>query len=121
MLSIVTISRPANPPTDTRHDRAGVPSICTVQAPHSPAPHPNLVPVKPIVSRSTHKSGVSASTSSSKLLPLTMSAIIAVPPQSFELHAIFGAKFQIPFLRADRPLHPGLLLRSLSHANGTGF
>src|SRR5262249_14761730 len=96
-------SRPANPPTDNRHDRAGVPSICTVQAPHSPAPHPNLVPVKPIVSRSTHKSGVSGSISSSKLLPLTLTAIIAVSPQSFELHGIFGAKFQILFARDGRP------------------
>ncbi len=25
-------------------DRVGTPSICTVQAPHSPAPQPNFVP-----------------------------------------------------------------------------
>jgi hypothetical protein len=39
------------------------PSMCTVQAPHWAMPQPNLVPVKPSVSRSTHSNGVSGSTS----------------------------------------------------------
>ena len=38
-------------------DRTGCPSRCTVQAPHSAMPQPNLVPVSPSVSRSTHSSG----------------------------------------------------------------
>ena len=36
---------------------------CTVQAPHCAMPQPYLVPVMPSVSRSTHSSGVSGSTS----------------------------------------------------------
>ena len=35
-------------------ERIGVPSRCTVQAPHWAMPQPNLVPVMPRTSRSTH-------------------------------------------------------------------
>ena len=38
--------------------RIATPSRCTVQAPHSPIPQPNLVPVKPRLSRNTHSRGV---------------------------------------------------------------
>ena len=38
-------------------------------------PHPNLVPVKPSVSRSTHSSGVSGSTSTVRVCPFTVSVI----------------------------------------------
>src|ERR1700746_4107577 len=76
MLSMVTISRAANAPAGSEHDRIGVPSTWTVQAPQRPTPQPNLVPVRPSVSRRTHKSGVSGSTSTSKLLSLTLSANI---------------------------------------------
>ena len=44
-------------------DRVATPSTCTVQAPHSAMPQPNFVPVMPSTSRSTHRSGVSPSTS----------------------------------------------------------
>ena len=36
-------------------ERIAWPSTSTVQAPHSAAPQPNLVPVRPISSRSTHR------------------------------------------------------------------
>jgi hypothetical protein len=39
------------------------PDACLLQAPHSAMPQPNLVPVMPSTSRSTHNSGVSPSTS----------------------------------------------------------
>src|SRR5260370_21420379 len=48
--------------TVAMHDRVATPSICTVQAPHCAMPHPNLVPVMPKTSRSTHNNGVSPST-----------------------------------------------------------
>ena len=34
-----------------------MPSTCTVQAPHWAMPQPNFVPVRPIVSRMTQRSG----------------------------------------------------------------
>src|SRR5436190_9113040 len=37
----------------TRHEFTGSPSMSTVHAPHSPSPHPSLVPVRPQSSRST--------------------------------------------------------------------
>src|ERR1019366_8865918 len=48
-------------PTGVWQDRMGTPSTSTVQAPHCPSPHPNLVPVSPRSSRSTFKSGSSPS------------------------------------------------------------
>jgi hypothetical protein len=56
--------------TVTEQERTGCPSIWTVHAPHSPAPHPNFVPVKPRLSRKTHSSGVSASTETVLFWPL---------------------------------------------------
>ena len=44
---------------------------CTVHEPHTAMPQPYLVPVRPRLSRSTHSSGVSDSTSTSCLVPLT--------------------------------------------------
>src|SRR5580693_9432864 len=53
-------------------ERIGLPSIWTVQAPHSAMPQPNFVPVMPSTSRSTHSSGVSPSTSTDLTAPLTL-------------------------------------------------
>src|SRR5215813_651524 len=47
----------------TVHDLTALPSRCTVQAPHSPTPHPNLVPVRARSSRKYHMSGISGSPS----------------------------------------------------------
>src|SRR4029077_14171929 len=53
-------------------ERVATPSTCTVQAPHSAMPQPNLVPVMPSTSRNTQRSGVSPSTSMLCVLPLTL-------------------------------------------------
>ena len=45
------------------HDRIGCPSTCTVHAPQSAIPQPNLVPVRFRLSRRIHSSGVSGGTS----------------------------------------------------------
>src|SRR5579862_103815 len=58
--------------------------MCTVQAPHWPMPQPNLGPVIPRLSRSVQRSGVSASTSASRTLPLTLS-LKAMPPSRLSL------------------------------------
>src|SRR5258705_7917556 len=53
-------------------DRVGAPLTCTVQAPHSATPQPNLVPVMPSTSRNTQSRGVSSSTSTLCGTPLTL-------------------------------------------------
>ena len=53
-------------------ERVATPSTCTVQAPHSAMPQPNFVPVMPSTSRSTQSSGVSPSTSTLCVVPLTL-------------------------------------------------
>ena len=58
--SIVTTFLPAARRTGVTHDRTASPSRWTVQAPHRAMPQPNLVPVRPSVSRMTHSSGVSS-------------------------------------------------------------
>src|SRR5689334_8489325 len=58
--------------TEVMHERVAAPSKWTVQAPHSAMPQPNLVPVMPRTSRSTQSSGVSPSTSTLCVVPLTL-------------------------------------------------
>src|SRR4029077_7208282 len=71
--------------TGVMQERVGAPSRCTVQAPHSPAPQPNLVPVSSRVSRNTQSNGLSGETLAFFSLPLTrsvMSAILSVDVES---------------------------------------
>src|SRR6267154_1312573 len=63
------------------HERRTSPLMCTEQAPHWATPQPYLVPVRPTCSRITQSRGVSLSTCTSRILPLTLSlAIDATPP-----------------------------------------
>src|SRR5882757_9735060 len=82
-----------------RHERTATPSRCTVQAPHSPRPHPYLVPVSPKASRSTHKSGVSGSISNSTDLALIDSDSCVTSkdlPQAFQGRTVHAtAEFPI--------------------------
>src|SRR5262245_33071857 len=66
--------------TAVTQERVGLPSRCTVQAPHCAIPPPNFVPVRPRVSRKTQSSGVSGLTSTLCCLPLTFREIISRPP-----------------------------------------
>src|SRR5437667_316712 len=45
--SMVVIVLPATEEMGVTQARIGAPLLCTVHAPHSDMPHPNLVPVKP--------------------------------------------------------------------------
>src|SRR3954451_17741328 len=65
------------------HERTHLPSRGTVQAPHRPDPHPNLVPMSFRCSRTTHSSGVSgsASTLTALLLIVNATAGMALPPR----------------------------------------
>src|SRR5205823_14165921 len=71
--SIVVVFFPTARLTGTEQDRTARPPTSTVQAPHWPIPQPYLVPVSPIVSRRTHSSGVSGSTSTPYCMLLTSS------------------------------------------------
>src|ERR1700756_4770372 len=62
--------------TGVMQERVARPSTCTVQAPHIPMPHPNLVPVRFAVSRITHSSGVSSGTSADIGLPLSVKVVV---------------------------------------------
>src|SRR5947207_8402459 len=77
---MVVIWRPSTALNGTEHERIAVPATWTVQAPHWAMPQPYLVPVSPIVSRSTQRSGVSGSTSTWWVLPLTVRSAIGEPP-----------------------------------------
>src|SRR5437588_11709436 len=49
--------------------------MCTMQAPHRPAPQPNLVPVSLRPSRMIHNSGVSGGASVEAALPFTVKLV----------------------------------------------
>src|SRR5664279_3109330 len=69
---------PATCETAVWQERVALPSTWTVQAPHRPAPQPNLVPVSFMCSRTTQSNGVSGSTSTFAALPFTVSEIAAI-------------------------------------------
>src|SRR5713226_9044051 len=73
--SMVVTRLPATADTGSTQVRVATPSRWTVQAPHWAMPQPNLVPVSPSVSRSTHRSGVSGVTLTVSRLPLTVKLI----------------------------------------------
>src|SRR5947208_735279 len=100
---MVVTSAPATLPTGVMHERVGRPPTCTVQAPHMPIPQPNLVPVKPIVSRITQRSGVSSSTSTDAGRPLIWNVVI-----NKRLPTVFSAR------SADLVPHCGDLLVEVS-------
>src|SRR5207248_3622943 len=80
--SMVVMLLPATAEIGVTQARSGAPLLCTVQAPQSDIPHPNLVPVRPSVSRKTQSSGIAAGTSTDCGLPLSvnLTAGIQNPP-----------------------------------------
>src|SRR5262252_3415429 len=75
---MVVICAPDAALTGKEQDLVATPSTWTVQAPHWAMPQPYFVPVMPSVSRSTHNRGVSPSTSTLWVWPLTMRVGILV-------------------------------------------
>src|ERR1700687_6069639 len=110
--------------TPVTHERMGCPSRCTVHAPHKAMPQPNLVPVRPSVSRSTHSNGMSGSTSTSVSLPLTLSLIIAPPAPEHPANErrsswrALIARGTGTIRPAARGAHPLRLFRGRPHARG---
>ena len=70
MASMVVIFWPTAAEMGVTHERTGAPFRCTVQAPHSAWPQPNLVPVMPSVSRRAQRMGVESSALTAVSLPL---------------------------------------------------
>src|SRR6185369_15734135 len=75
---MVTTRLPATLDTASTHERTGSPSTSTVHAPHCPTPQPYFGPLTSSSSRSTHRSGISGSTSTSRGLALTLKRIIVL-------------------------------------------
>src|SRR5450755_1560922 len=80
--SMVVIFFPATVETGVTQDRAAAPSMCTVHAPQSAIPQPNLVPVMASVSRNTHSKGISGLTSTDCGLPFNTKLIAMVASES---------------------------------------
>src|SRR6266852_5178292 len=93
------------------HEKARLPSIWTMQAPHRPVPHPYLVPVSLRPSRSTHNSGVAGGASVDAALPFTVKLMAMV--SSFE-------KLSVADLR-ERRLDPRRMERQVADALAGGM
>src|SRR6267154_4403216 len=90
IASIVVIAEVPMLSIGVIQERMATPSRCTVQAPQSAMPQPNFVPVMPSTSRNAHKRGVSPSTSTVRLTPLTLIVVaIATSIQSQLQHDLF--------------------------------
>src|SRR5436853_348252 len=77
--SSVVIARPSACLTGVEHDRAALPSIRTVHAPHCPSPQPNFTACNPSELRSTYKSGCAGSHESTLAArPLTRKLYLAM-------------------------------------------
>src|SRR5450432_4228274 len=95
---MVVICLPTASLTGTPQERVATPLMCTVQAPHCAMPQPYLVPVSPTFSRIAQSRGVSASTSTSIVLPLIVRFAIAFPLDGpihrLDLEAILDPKLE---------------------------
>src|SRR5256886_6824262 len=78
--SMVVTALPFTPETGIRQENMRSPSMCTMHAPHWPAPHPNLVPVSLSSSRSTHRRRVLSGALTLTGLPLTLKLIAISTP-----------------------------------------
>ena len=77
---MVVTDLPAISDTCTWHENARLPSTWIVQAPHSPVPQPNFVPVSLSCSRITHSSGVAGGASLDAGRPFTTKFVAIVFP-----------------------------------------
>src|SRR4029077_11585656 len=113
--SMVTTFMPSRAPIGTEQDRIAVPLICTVQAPHCAIPQPNFVPVKPITSRNTQRSGVSGSMSICRDTPLTSIVTTAAIPPGWRLVSSYSFQF------SSFKIHPHYRFRRNSPNSGVAL
>src|SRR5215470_151245 len=118
---MVVTCRPSTAAIGTMQLLAGTPSICMVHAPHAPMPQPNLLPVRPSGSRTTHSSGTSGGPSNCAGCWLTLNVTGMVGAPSFAAPLIgrrcnrcllAGLRGYAGANRADRPweILPGRLV-----------
>ena len=104
--SIVVTDFPATAETGVIHALIGWPSRWTVQAPQSPEPHPNFVPVSFGCSRSAHNNAVSGWESSLVLDPFNSNTIV-IQSLSFSFHTRSALRYHCPdfcknYAKSDR-------------------
>src|ERR1700720_2486375 len=75
---MVVMFLPATLEIGVIHERIGWPLRWTVHAPHSAIPQPNLVPVRPSVSRKTQSSGICGTTSTIWPFPFRENLMAAI-------------------------------------------
>src|SRR5262249_53421807 len=97
---MVVIFLPTASLTEVWQERTASPLTWTVQAPHRPAPQPNLVPVICNCSRMTQSSGVSLAASTDTLRPLILRLGISSPLPVYE--AAYGGSSLSGWLAAHR-------------------
>src|SRR5262245_30396748 len=76
---MVTTRLPSTADASVWQARTALPSTCTVQAPHRPAPQPYLVPVSPTWSRMTQSNGVLAAASTDTCRPFSVNETMNPP------------------------------------------
>src|SRR5438445_894870 len=110
--SMVVTDLPCTLDTGVRQENVRPPSMCTMQAPHCPAPQPYLVPVSLSSSRSTHRRGVPSGAALVTGLPLTVKVMAMGPPRidAYMLHRRhLAVQPDVHARRCDRAV--GLALR----------
>jgi hypothetical protein len=96
---------PATLETGVIHERVASPLMCTVQAPHSAIPHPNLVPVMFNVSRNTQRSGICGSTSTVVDFPFSVKVVPMIfSPNSSNILQHPATVWKSPKIRQRRGL-----------------
>src|SRR5262245_19605676 len=88
---MVTTDLPATSDMGATQERTALPSTWTVQLPHSAAPQPNLVPVRPSSSRKYHRSGIDGSPSYVRSWPLTFKVATGFPPRACDPAVVLHA------------------------------
>src|SRR2546428_2126246 len=88
---MVVTDLPCTLDTGVRQENVRPPSMCTMQAPHCPAPQPYLVPVSLSSSRSTHRRGVPSGAALATGLPLTVKVMAMRTSPDWCSHATSAA------------------------------
>src|SRR5438128_9565470 len=88
--SIVVTSRPSTWAARSVQDFTDSPSRCTVHAPQDDVSHPTFVPVRPSCSRRKYTRSVRGSTSASRRIPFTVTAICVTDPPPSGWSALRG-------------------------------
>src|ERR1044071_3952132 len=93
---VVIFCAAVTPLTGRMQERTGLPSMCTVQAPHCAKPQPYFEPVNPICSRRAQSRGVLGSTSMSLVTPLTFNRTMVGGSGKIELGCATLAEYSRP-------------------------